>query len=164
MPDRASSTSFCATPNPKQAARGLMTASGSLIPRSPSPLAPSEYWWVLPGTADQIRHARRLLAAVLGDCPCADDVILCLSELAANAVRHSISGHPGGTFAVHAEIRRGHSVVVQVRDQGGHWQHDVRPDERMHGLSIVAQLADELCIDGDPDAGWTASARFTWTR
>jgi hypothetical protein len=38
-----------------------------------------------PGDAEHIRAARADLRVVLDDCPRADDVILCASELAANA-------------------------------------------------------------------------------
>ena len=39
------------------------------------------------------------------DCPRADDVILCASELAANAALHSRSRLPGGTFTVRATVQ-----------------------------------------------------------
>ncbi|HVB44406.1 MAG TPA: hypothetical protein VNF47_17140 [Streptosporangiaceae bacterium] len=67
---------------------------GSLAPaaRSPQPRHhASAHCWTFPGTADQVRRARRLLADVLDGCPVADDVILCLSELATNAILHSAS-------------------------------------------------------------------------
>jgi len=41
----------------------------------------------LPGTLDQVRQARNLIVGVLAGCPRADDVILAVSELAANAIR-----------------------------------------------------------------------------
>lgn len=59
-----------------------------------------------PGRPEQVRAARRFIAAVLGDDhPCHDDAVLLLSEIATNALRHTASGHPGerggaGTFAV----------------------------------------------------------------
>src|SRR6266478_3363036 len=43
------------------------------------------------GTTEQIRAVRADLRGLLGDCPMADDVILCASELAANAAIHSRS-------------------------------------------------------------------------
>jgi hypothetical protein len=48
----------------------------------------------LPRNPDQIRAVRADLRALLGDSPIADDVILCASELAANAALHSRSRKP----------------------------------------------------------------------
>jgi hypothetical protein len=44
-----------------------------------------------PGRVEQVSMVRADLRAMLNGCPVADDVILCASELAANAVRHSRS-------------------------------------------------------------------------
>jgi anti-sigma regulatory factor (Ser/Thr protein kinase) len=55
---------------------------------------------VYPGTTKHIRAVRSDVRALLADCPAADDVILCASELATNAVRHSRSSLPGGTFTM----------------------------------------------------------------
>jgi len=54
-----------------------------------------------PGRIGQIRLMRRELAGVLDGCPSADEIVLCASELAANAVQHSRSGGPaaGSPFA-----------------------------------------------------------------
>ena len=59
-----------------------------------------------PGGTEHIRAVRADLRAVLDDCPSADDVILCASELAANAAQHSRSRLPGGTFTVRATSAR----------------------------------------------------------
>ncbi len=55
-----------------------------------------------PGGTEYIRAVRADLRAFLDDCSRADDVILCASELAANAAQHSRSRLPGGTFTVRA--------------------------------------------------------------
>ena len=59
-----------------------------------------------PGGTEYIRAVRADLRAFLDDCSRADDVILCASELAANAAQHSRSRLPGGTFTVRAVISR----------------------------------------------------------
>jgi anti-sigma regulatory factor (Ser/Thr protein kinase) len=48
-------------------------------------------------------------------------VILCASELAANAALHSDSRLPGGTFTLPAEISRGHHARIEIEDNGGPW-------------------------------------------
>ena len=47
------------------------------------------------------------LRALLQECPVADEVILCASELAANAALHSDSRLVGGTFTVRATVHHG---------------------------------------------------------
>ena len=59
----------------------------------------------------------------------ADDVILCASELAANAAIHSHSCLPGGTFTVRAKISPGDYAWIEVEDNGGPglWRSVTRP-------------------------------------
>jgi serine/threonine-protein kinase RsbW len=109
-----------------------------------------------PGRADQIREARRFLAGVLDGCPTADDAILCLSELATNAVTHSNSRQPGGLFTVRAGIRASGRVRVEVEDQGGPWTQQVCADgQHGRGLHVVSQLAHAWGITGNSHTGWT---------
>lgn len=70
------------------------------------------------GTADQVCEARRFLAGILGGHPATGDAITCLDELAANAVQHSNSARPGGTFTVRFR-RSGAAIRIEVTDQGG---------------------------------------------
>jgi hypothetical protein len=89
----------------------------------------------------------------------ADDVILCASELAANAAIHSHSRLPGGTFTVRAKISPG-------LDRGrGQWRpldsHRQGPNPAPR-VDIVRALASECGIDGD-QGGRTIWARFDWT-
>ena len=74
---------------------------------------------VFPARAEQVRHARRFLALALDDCPMAEEIVLCLSELASNSVLHSASREAGGCFTVRAEIHHGERVRIEVRDDGG---------------------------------------------
>jgi anti-sigma regulatory factor (Ser/Thr protein kinase) len=72
----------------------------------------------LPGTPDQVRNARLIIATILGDAhPCIDDAVLLASETATNAIRHSESAWPGGEFALTVEHTEAW-VRVTVRDDG----------------------------------------------
>lgn len=94
-----------------------------------------------PATADQVRQARRFLAAQVSDFPAADDALLCLSELASNSVMHSRSAQSGGHFTVRA-TRHMDVLRVEVQDDGGHWPCPMTGHEQGgRGLAIVAALA-----------------------
>ena len=114
-----------------------------------------------PGTADQIRVVRADLRALLDDCPMADDVLVCASELATNAVLHSHSRLAGGTFTVRGKVSPGDYFWLEVEDEGGPWTPAVADPERGHGLDIMRTLADDWGIEGDHD-GRTVWARFDW--
>jgi serine/threonine-protein kinase RsbW len=100
---------------------------------------------VFPGRPDQVAQARRFVARVLDGCPVTDDALLCASELASNAIRHTRSGR-GGKFQV--LVWRGQSsACVAVLDDGS----DSTPTpgagqpgrlaESGHGLLAVQTLA-----------------------
>ena len=116
-----------------------------------------------PGAAEHIRTVRADLRGLLGECPMADDVILCASELAANAAIHSRSRLPGGIFTVRATISPGNYAWVEVEDGGGPWAPSISDLTRRHGLDIVHALASDWGVDGD-DAVRTIWARFDWPR
>ena len=135
--------------------------------RTPAPKAPeavtfeSDY----PGTADQARHVRADLAKVAGDCPVLDELVLLASELATNAILHSRSGHPAGTFTVRATLYPDHYAWVEVTDHGGTWTTDQADDEQGRGLAIVAAVAGDgnWGFDGG-SASRTAWFRLNWDR
>ena len=111
----------------------------------------------VPRRADQVARVRRGLARHLAGCPVADDAVLIASELAANAVTHSDSA--GEFFAVRCESHRDY-LWIEVEDLGGPWEL-AQPDDRPHGLSIIASLAG-------PD-NWGAETtsdgnRIVWAR
>jgi len=72
---------------------------------------------IYPGSMECMRVVRADLRALLPDYPLADDVILCASELAANAILHSHSRMPDGTFTIRATVHP--SCCIEVADNGG---------------------------------------------
>jgi serine/threonine-protein kinase RsbW len=100
---------------------------------------------VFPGCHQQVAHARRFVMRALDDCPATDEAVLCVSELAANAVLHTASGK-GGAFEV--IVQRGESSVrITVRDDGSHQTPAARTldaiSEDGRGLGMVALVADQ---------------------
>ncbi len=101
-----------------------------------------------PGTPDQLRVVRAALRPLLRGFPAADDVILLASELCANAILHSGSSEPGGTFTVRLHHAVGHCVHAEVQDQGSAWDGNLHRSARHpHGLRLVLDLADECGTD-----------------
>ena len=111
---------------------------------APTPASPAAWSQTFAATPDQVRLARRGLAAFLSGWPLESDAITCLSELVSNAIEHSESGKPGGTVAVRA-LLTGDRLHVAVRDQGGPWRRAGQTpstDPRGRGLHVVTALAD----------------------
>lgn len=129
-----------------------------------APATPLIAWSrTFPATAQQVGEARRFLATILDGCPAADDALLCLSELATNAVLHSASSKTAGTFTVRAQMSPGHAWIA-VEDNGGPWAGHDHQDGRQHGLAIVAELATGgWGRDGDALTGWLVWAALEWT-
>ena len=114
-----------------------------------------------PGGTEHIRAVRADLRTFLRDCPQVDDVVLCVSELAANAAQHSRSRLPDGTFTVRAAVSPNNFVRIEVQDDGGPWNQGMIDPARHHGLDLVRAVADEWGIDGDHTSR-TIWARFHW--
>lgn len=108
-----------------------------------------------PATPQQVGEARRFLAAILDGRAAADDAVLCLSELAGNAVLHSRSATSGAQFTVRATLKK-NQLRVEVSDDGGPWHWpDGDGDQHGRGLVIVSRLATAWGRAGTPDTGWT---------
>jgi anti-sigma regulatory factor (Ser/Thr protein kinase) len=123
-----------------------MTMCDHAIVRPPAvaALTPRSCEQAFPGHREQVREGRALLAAFLADCPAAEDAVLLVSELAANACAHTASGQPGGTFTVRAEICPGAYIHAEVEDQGSGWDGDIAVAESPHGLYLLRELSDDF--------------------
>jgi serine/threonine-protein kinase RsbW len=114
----------------------------------------------LTGTPEAGWAARRALLARNGALPRAvrDDVLLLLTELVTNAVRHADAG-PGRLVRVELRQRRG-AVRVAVCDEGPGFAPEARcsrPDETGGwGLMLVDRIADRWAVTR------TASGTCVW--
>ena len=115
-----------------------------------------------PGLAEHVRQAREFAGFLLADLPRVDDVVLVVSEFAANALRHTASSRPGGRYVL--EVRRWrYGASVALTDQGSHKVPRVpEPDDMSEcgrGLQTVRALATEWHWTGD-SRGRTFTAAF----
>jgi|HubBroStandDraft_1064217.scaffolds.fasta_scaffold160217_2 serine/threonine-protein kinase RsbW len=108
---------------------------------------------VFVGTADQVAAVRGFVRALLGGHPALDDAVLVASELAANAIAHTASGHAGGAFGVHLARLSAEHVAVLVTDQGGPTEPSVRAadlgSESGRGLDVVTALSSTFSVPGE---------------
>ncbi|MFI6513647.1 ATP-binding protein [Streptosporangium sp. NPDC050855] len=114
-----------------------------------------------PGRTETVAAARRFVADLVDGLPCAADIVLCVSELASNAILHSASGEIGGTFDVLVDLDppgRPGAVALAVVDQGSpQVPRPRRPaEESGRGLALITTLADEI-----DRTGTTTTALFT---
>jgi serine/threonine-protein kinase RsbW len=121
--------------------------------RCVTPMRPHMWVRSFPGRHDQVGQARAFLACFLDGRPGADEAVLLVSELAANAVTHSASGRPGGTFTVRARIHCDGCIYAEVEDHGSGWDGDVSAAECPHGLFLLRQLASD-CGARRGERGW----------
>jgi hypothetical protein len=112
-----------------------------------------------PGSADQLAYLRAGLRPLLGDCPMADDVILIMSELGANAVRYSRSRERSGTFTARLLDAPGQYVLGEIEDGGSDWSGDLQGSARdASGLDLLLKLSAACGVSGD------TSKRVVWFR
>jgi serine/threonine-protein kinase RsbW len=105
-----------------------------------------------PGVEHQVRVARQFVTSYVGDRPEADTARLIVSELATNAIRHTHSGLPGGSFGV--TLHRGAiQPILSVDDEGGlitpHLRRSEGNDQGGRGLHLVEALAVRWGVHGD---------------
>jgi serine/threonine-protein kinase RsbW len=112
-----------------------------------------------PGTPDQLGRVRAALRTFMDDCPATDDAVLLVSEVCANAIAHSASGGPGGTFTVRVQHIHGERVEAEVRDAGSDWDGDIaRSACHVHGLYLLLAIASTCGTSG------RGSSRTVWFR
>jgi serine/threonine-protein kinase RsbW len=104
-------------PRPPTTSRKPMSLPAAAL-ASDEPVTPMYWRRAFSGEPVQAGAARAFVAHLLAGYPSLDDVLLALDELAVNAIRHTGSGRPGGTFIV-AVHRDAAGVTVSVTDQGG---------------------------------------------
>ncbi|GAA2134146.1 ATP-binding protein [Streptomyces synnematoformans] len=108
--------------------------------------------------ARSVGKARDFVAAAVCAGDRADDIRVCVSELATNARRHTPAGH---RFLVRV-LAQEHLVHVEVHDAGGGEPRVCTPadtDDRGRGLLLVAALADDWGTadrDGPGKVVWAA--------
>jgi anti-sigma regulatory factor (Ser/Thr protein kinase) len=115
-----------------------------------------------PGHYSHLSHARTLIARFAHGYPAADDVILLVSELCANAVTHSASGQPGGTFTIRARRCGTTCVYAEVEDQGSTWNGNLTTARSPHGLYLLQQLSTHSGTRPGPH-GWITWLTITRT-
>lgn len=97
-----------------------------------------------PGTKESVSKAREWvmgLVAHVGSTT-AGEIEICVSELATNAVLHTMSGAPLGTYTITVALSAT-TVTVVVTDQGPALVPMPRePEESGRGLYLVEALAD----------------------
>jgi hypothetical protein len=162
MPEHAISTAMltAACPATQIAARAramagdpLLAAAPPAAPRLVDPadpgaaFHPASHRWrgryclgTFRGRREQVGQARAFLAAFLGGWARADDAVLLIGELGANAVVHTGSSQPGGLFTVRA-VLAGCWLRAEVEDQGSSWDGRLESAECPHGLFLLRQLS-----------------------
>ncbi|MFC1434115.1 ATP-binding protein [Streptacidiphilus sp. N1-3] len=113
---------------------------------------------------EEIGRARRWVREILGERPCAEDAALIVSELGTNALRHTASGRPCGTFHVVMALSS-HVLAISVTDDG---QADTTPEIKRpdpeatqgRGLGMISALTVHIDVRSGPQ-GQTVTAELT---
>src|SRR5262245_61478010 len=111
-----------------------------------------------PGTQDQIRALRRFTRTHL---PAQPDAELIASKLGTNAIKHTRSGQPGGTFRARIHNQTDGTLRLEIDDDGGPatFGRPTLDNEGGRGLAIVAAMSIEWGVTGDIN-GRTVWAEF----
>jgi serine/threonine-protein kinase RsbW len=108
-----------------------------------------------PGRTVEVGHARDFVRGVLGaDWPALDDVLLMVSEIASNAVRHTASADESGSFDLTVSLTVD-TVRVAIADRGSSSEPRLQTEGddldvvSGRGLQIVDALATSWGHTGD---------------
>jgi serine/threonine-protein kinase RsbW len=116
------------------------------------------------GSPASVPEARRFVGELLAGCPARETLMTCVSELCANAIRHTASGR-GGVFIVEVVRPRDGVARVAVTDDGGSAAPLVRPQDPMaesgRGLAMVAASTSRWGY-AEAYPGRTVWAEATW--
>jgi anti-sigma regulatory factor (Ser/Thr protein kinase) len=120
----------------------------------------TRYTGTFHGRAEEVARVRKEIAAYLGECPAADDLVLIADELASNSILHTHSR--GEFFRVRCELSP-RSARIEVEDMGGPWRTR-KDDDRPHGLDIVEALTGPGAwgTERTPEDGRIVWASLTW--
>jgi serine/threonine-protein kinase RsbW len=108
------------------------------------------------GLAASVSDVREFTATALGEVDGVDLVVLLATELATNAILHSASGEPGGTFVLHL-ARFADRWQVRVDDAGGFSSPRMSKSadplkEAGRGLALVDAIANGWGVLGDENS------------
>jgi hypothetical protein len=116
------------------------------------------------GTPASVPEARWFVGELLAGCPARETLMLCASELSANAIAHTDSGR-GGMFTVEVSRPRDGVARVAVTDDGGPSVPAVRrahpTSEGGRGLALVAACTTRWGV-ADAYPGRTVWAEACW--
>jgi serine/threonine-protein kinase RsbW len=116
------------------------------------------------GTLASVPEARRYVGELLAGCPARETLMMCVTELCANAVEHSDSGR-GGSYTVEVSCPRDGLARVAVTDEGGACVPAPRTADPLadggRGLAIVAACTSRWGV-ADAYPGRTVWAEATW--
>lgn len=109
---------------------------------------------VFAADASALAAVRRDVRAWLSFCDVAvgraDDMVLAVSEAAANAVEHAYPGSAKGLIGVDGEVDEGGDLVVRVRDTG-RWRPPRPTSNRGRGLGLMRALVDIVVVEQSDD-------------
>jgi anti-sigma regulatory factor (Ser/Thr protein kinase) len=135
------------------------------LPDPPLPPAPDTSRWrqEFPGRVQELSQVRRWLERLLPERPARDDVLSVTVELCSNALQHTASGKPGGSFTVEVSWQRStvHIAVIDGGSQSEPRMIDDLDEERGRGLLLVHGLSARTGWSGD-EHGRVVCAEVAW--
>lgn len=134
---------------------------------------PGSQWHarVFAGNVAQVPEARGFVAGALAGCPdeARDALLLCVTELCANAIEHTASG-AGGAFMVEVFRPLDGMARITVTDGGGPGEPRAHPpepgaegdDEGGRGLALVAAFSSQWGYAATVGNGRMVWAETSW--